>query len=179
MCEVVTLESADKLRQNSLHYNKTVCIIIRQSSSKKKLHQNSLHIIKQSASYNKTVCIKINSIKTVYIIVLCSTTTVMILFILPIKTSTNSKEKLFWDFIKSTHKYHHINGINPSRFIPSPICVIMVVIIFVSLTHLLICFCVLQRLLFYLSVCNSCHQICRAAPLCQSLFRQTKIFSQG
>ena len=79
----------------------------------------------------------------------------MILFILPIKTSTNSKEKLFWDFIKSTHKYHHINGTNPSRFIPSPVCVIMVVIIFVSLTHLLIFF----------AFSNACFSICQFATV--------------
>ena len=147
LCEVVTLQSADKLRQNSLHFNKTVCIII-------------------------------NSIKTVYICPLQHNDSCDLIYFA--NQSFNQQIKKSFAGIVSNQPTSTItiNGINPSRFIPSPACVMMVVIIFVSLTHLLICFCILQRLLFYLSGCTSCHQICRADPLCQSLLRQTKIFSQ-
>ena len=87
LCKVVTLWSADKLHQNSLHYNKTVCIII-------------------------------NSIKTVYILLLCSATAVVILFILPFKTLTNNKEKFCGDCIKSTHKHHHYKWNQPLKIYP-------------------------------------------------------------
>ena len=79
----------------------------------------------------------------------------MILFILPIKTSTNSKEKLFWDFIKSTHKYHHYKWNQPLKIYPiSRLC-------YNGCDNI----CILNPSSYFFAFSNACFSICQFATV--------------